>query len=196
MCWSVRRWCYIHSNLGFQPVQGCHTSGPTRLYSQTGSGRYSFPEHFGLLAQVDTLRITSDYTVFGNWTTAIKALPGFSTNLRRADNIFIYNSGLQNMTSFSGLRCLRNLEAQYNPALTSLGGLQSATAPPSGPGTDAGNGLFLYDNPLPTGSSFAALRAFAGCPSSSTSPWSSAITVYNLAMTCKAEVSFHFQITL
>eukprot|EP00884_Botryococcus_braunii_P003014 jgi/Botrbrau1/12713/Bobra.67_1s0076.1 len=145
------------------------------------------PNFLSSLVWVESLQVTSDFSTWGNWSTAIKALPGFAANLRRADNLEVSYSGLQNMASFSSLQCLRNLAAQYNSALTVLDGLQNATAPSTGPGTGQGSGLYLYANPLPTGSSLAALRTYAGCPSGSISPWGTAILVYNTAGTCYAQ---------
>jgi hypothetical protein len=88
-------------------------------------------------------------------------------NVQAATSLEVTQTGLRDMSSFSGLKCLtRSLSLSNNLALTSLAGLQNLLAVNTeGP---QGFAVFVSDsNPLlvaPSG--FVPATRFAGCPGS------------------------------
>lgn len=116
----------------------------------------------------------------------IIALPGLAYNLRRSDYLYFGGSGFTNMASISRLRCSGWIAFDWNYQLTTLDGLQNLRALTGGPGgTDyyvnprAGGGFSAANGPHFTSASLAAIRAYAACPSGSSSRWTGSIFFAN-----------------
>eukprot|EP00884_Botryococcus_braunii_P023498 jgi/Botrbrau1/9832/Bobra.0313s0011.2 len=150
--------------------------------------QYIQPDFYRSLTQVGALVVSECNGCLANPTTppanpALLALPGlinirqtqdFTTGAGILGSLILRNTAMQNLLSFQGLACPPGLvNIAGNRQLTSFLGLQKLSYPTFLPGVT----FKAVDNPLTDPSSIQQIRVMAGCPSGTTSPQLSSVSI-------------------
>lgn len=160
----------------------------------------------GLFGQVESLVIQecascSVDTIVEPTSPALAALPGlsrlqkfanfFNTNSNPLGDLSFKGTAFNNLTSFSGLRCIAGvIQLTNNALLRSLAGFDNVLEANFLPGP-----VFLArGNPLLDYKSVSPLKVLAGCTGTPTSPLSS--NVFIITSVCVLPVSWHFPVIM
>eukprot|EP00884_Botryococcus_braunii_P021318 jgi/Botrbrau1/7870/Bobra.9_2s0046.1 len=161
--------------------------------------QYIQPDFYRSLTQVGALVVSECNGCLANPTTppanpALLVLPGlinirqtqdFTTGAGILGSVILRNTAMQNLLSFQGLTCPPGLvNIVGNRQLTSFLGLQKLSYPTFLPGVT----FNAVDNPLTDPSSIQQIRVLAGCPSGTTSPQLSGVSISTAG--CAINVSF------